>query len=112
MAISKENREFIDSLIDYYISESQSYRQIAENYVPEIESVPDTAFGIITGCVYAGFLQAYQNQQQTPGLEDMKEFNQILKERAPLIKKSLIDPVKVNLEKETGDKSKFERESK
>jgi len=42
----------------------------------------------------------------------MKEFNQILKERAPLIKKSLIDPVKVNLEKENGDKSKFERESK
>jgi hypothetical protein len=39
MAISKENKEFIDSLIDYYISESQSYRQIAENYVPEIKSV-------------------------------------------------------------------------
>jgi hypothetical protein len=91
MAISKENKEFIDSLIDYYISESQSYRQIAENYVPEIDSVSETAFGIIVGCVYSGFMQAYQNQQQTPGLEDMKEFNQIIKERAPLIKKSLLD---------------------
>ena len=90
MTISKENREFIDSLIDYYISESQSYKQIAENYLPEIESVFDTAFGIITGCVYSGFLQAYQNQQQSPSLEDMKEFNQIMKDRAPLIKKSLM----------------------
>ncbi len=95
MVISKENKDFIDSLIDYYISESESYRQIAENFVPEVESIPDTAFGIITGCVYSGFLQAYQNQQQTPSLEDMQEFNQIIKERAPLIKKSILDPIKL-----------------
>ena len=94
MVISKENKSFIHSLIDYYISESESYRQIAENFVPEIRSVPDTAFGIITGCVYSGFLQAYQNQQQTPGLEDMKEFNQIIKEQAALIKKSILEPPK------------------
>ena len=94
MAISKENKDFIDSLIDYYISESESYKQIAENFVPEIGSVPDTAFGIITGCVYSGFLQAYQNQQQTPSLEDMKEFNQIIKDRAALMKKAIIDPPK------------------
>jgi len=99
MAISKENKDFIDSLIDYYISESESYKQIAENFVPEIESVPDTAFGIITGCVYSGFLQAYQNQQQTPGLDDMREFNQIIKERAALIKKSIIDPPKLESSK-------------
>ena len=66
MAISKENKDFIDSLIDYYISESESYRQIAENFVPEIESVPDTAFGIITGCVYSGFLQGYWCQRRSP----------------------------------------------
>ena len=92
MAISKENKDFIDSLIDYYISESESYKQIAENFVPEVKSVSDTAFGIITGCVYSGFLQAYQNQQQTPSLEDMREFNQIIKQRAPLIKKSILNP--------------------
>ena len=92
MTISKENKEFIESLIDYYISESESYKQIAENYVPEVESVADTAFGIITGCVYSGFLQAYQNQQQTPGLDDMREFNQIIKEKAALIKKSILEP--------------------
>ena len=90
MGISKENKDFIDSLIDYYISESKSYRQIAENFVPEVESIPDTTFGIITGCVYSGFLQAYQNQQQTPSLEDMQEFNQIIKKRAPIIKKSIL----------------------
>lgn len=94
MAISNENKEFIDSLIDYYISESQSYLQIAENYTPEIESVSDTAFGIIVGCVYSGFLQAYQNQQQSPSLEDMNEFNQIIKKRSSQIKKSLVEPSK------------------
>ncbi len=94
MAISKENKDFINNLVDYYISESESYRQIAENFAPEVESIPDTAFGIITGCVYSGFLQAYQNQQQTPGLEDIREFNQILKDHAPLIKKAILEPIK------------------
>jgi hypothetical protein len=102
MAISKENKDFIDSLIDYYISESESYRQIAENFVPEVESVSDTAFGIITGCVYSGFLQAYQNQQQTPGLEDIKEFNRIIKRRAPLIKKAVLKPTE-NQQKNSSD---------
>ena len=94
MTISKENKDFIDNLIDYYIRESEAYRQIAENFAPEVESISDTAFGIITGCVYSGFLQAYQNQQLTPGLEDIKEFNQILKDRAPLIKKAILEPIK------------------
>lgn len=99
MTISKENKEFINSLIDYYISESESYKQIASNFVPEVESVTDTAFGIITGCVYSGFLQAYQNQQQTPSLEDMKEFNDIVKKRALLIKKSISDPKTAQMDK-------------
>ena len=94
MTISKENKDFIDNLIDYYISESEAYRQIAENFAPEVESISDTAFGIITGCVYSGFLQAYQNQQQTPKLEDIREFNQILKDRAPLIKKAILESIK------------------
>jgi len=109
MAISKENKDFIDSLIDYYISESESYKQIAENFVPEVESVPDTAFGIITGCVYSGFLQALQNQQQTPGLDDMREFNQMIKERAPLIKKSILEAK--GLEKKPKDEPKNDKEN-
>ena len=98
MSISKENKEFVNSLIEYYISESESYKQIAENFLPEVESIPDTAFGIITGCVYSGFLQAYQNQQQSPSLEDMDEFNQIIKKKAILIKKSILEPIKVDIE--------------
>ena len=98
MSISKENKEFIDSLIEYYISESESYKQIAENFLPEVESIPDTAFGIITGCVYSGFLQAYQNQQQSPSLEDMDEFNQMIKKKARLIKKSISELTKINTE--------------
>ena len=92
MTISKENKEFINSLIEYYISESESYKQIAENFLSEVKSIPDTAFGIITGCVYSGFLQAYQNQQQSPSLEDMDEFNQIIKKKSLLIKKSITEP--------------------
>jgi len=91
MAISKNTRDFIDSLVDYYISEAPSYKQIAEEYVPEVESVADTAFGYIAGCVYSGFLQAYKNMQQVPSLEDIQEFNKILKDRAPLIKKAMIE---------------------
>jgi len=91
MAISKSTRDFVDSLIDYYISEAQSYKQIAEEYVPEIESVLDTAFGFIAGSVYSGFLQAYKNMQRTPSLEDIQEFNKILKDRAPLIKKAMME---------------------
>ena len=104
MSISKENKEFIDNLIEYYISESESYKQIAENFLPEVESIPDTAFGIITGCVYSGFLQPYQNQQQSPSLEDMDEFNQIIKKKAILIKKSISELTKINTEiKEKSD---------
>lgn len=95
MAISKDTKDFIDSLIDYYITEAQSYRQIAEAYVPEVDSVADTAFGIIAGCVYSSFLQAYQHKNQTPALEDINEFNKILKNRAPLIKKAILEEAQV-----------------
>jgi hypothetical protein len=91
MVISKNTKDFLDSLIDYYISEAPSYKQIAEEFVPEIDSVLDTAFGIITGCVYSGFLQAYKNQKLSPSLEDTQEFNKILKDRAPLIKKAMME---------------------
>ncbi len=91
MAISKSTRDFVDSQIDYYISEASSYKQIAEEYVPEVESVIDAAFGFIAGSVYSGFLQAYKNQQLTPSLEDIQEFNKILKDRAPIIKKAMIN---------------------
>lgn len=95
MAISKENRSFIDSLVDYYISEAGSYLQFAQETTLEISSANDTAFGIIVGCVYSGFLNAYQSQQSSPSLEDLREFNKIIKERAPLIKKAIFDAGKI-----------------
>ena len=110
MVIAKENKEFIDNLIDYYISESEAYRQIAENFVPEVKSVEDTAFGIITGCVYSSFLQTYQNQQQSPSLEDVREFNNIIKQKAAIIKKAIIDPPKQEPTKEPGDKEPGDKE--
>ena len=91
MALSKQTTEFIDNLIDYYISESESYVDIAKDYVPEVDSVYDTAFGIIVGCVYSAFLQTYLNQHKTASNEDIMEFNSIMKKRAPLIKKSIIE---------------------
>jgi hypothetical protein len=90
MALSKHTKAYLDSQIDYYISEAQAYREIAEQYVPEIESVIDAAFGIVAGCVYSSFVQSYTSHRQTPSLEDIQEFNRILKDRAPLIKKAMM----------------------
>ncbi len=90
MAISKENKKFIDTLIHYYISEASSYKQIAEDYVPEVESVADTAFGIIVGNIYSEFMQACKNLKVEVNVEDLQEFNKIIKDGAPLIKKAIL----------------------
>ena len=89
MAITKHTRDFLENLISYYISEASSYRQIAESYSPEIESVDDAAFGIITGCVYSAFLRAYENENKSVELDDIQEFNAMIKEKAVLIKKAV-----------------------
>lgn len=91
MAITKHTKDFLDGLIDYYISEASSYKQIAESYFPEITSVEDAAFGIIAGCVYSAFLRAYENENKPVELDDMQEFNKIIKERAALIKKAILE---------------------
>jgi len=91
MAISENTKEFLEGLINYYANEASSYRQFAEQYVSEVESVTDTAFGIIAGCVYSGFLQAYVNQKKTVGLDDIQDFNKILKSNAAMIKKAIIE---------------------
>jgi len=89
--IPQATRKFIDNLIDYYISEAASYKQIAGTYEKEISDVNANTFGIIVGCVYSGFLQAYQNQKQKPSLEDIQEFTQMIKNRAVEIKQSISD---------------------
>ena len=61
MPLAKDLQDYIKSQIDYYTEEAASYKQIAEGYVPEIDSVTDTAFGIIIGCAYLAFLQAFKH---------------------------------------------------
>lgn len=84
-------KAFIDSLIDYYISEASAYKQLAKNYSDESGDVTAATFGIIVGCVYSGFLQAYVSQKQKPSLEETQEFTQIIKRRAAQIKRSILD---------------------
>ena len=90
MTITKENKEFINRLLEHYIEEAESYRQIAENFGSSTVSEKDVTFGIIAGCMYSGFMQAYQSQQKTPGLDDMKEFYKILNDKTPAIKKAIL----------------------
>ncbi len=89
--ISATTRSFIDSLVDYYISEASSYKQMAKSYSEVVGDSSDTAFGIIIGSIYSAFIQSYANQQQKPSLEDIQEFTQIVKKRAPQIKRSILD---------------------
>ncbi len=80
----------MDKLIEYYINEAQSYREMVQEYSPKINSVVDTAFGLIIGCIYSSFLQAYSNQQQTPSSEDIQEFREIIMINARMIKDAII----------------------
>ncbi len=91
MAMSEDTRKYIDGQIDYYISEAGSYRQMAEAYRPEVGSVADAAFGIVAGCIHAAFLQVCQGRQQGPSLVEVQELGRMLKERAPLIKRAIME---------------------
>ena len=91
MVISKENQEFLEGLIGYYVKEAKSYREIAQEFSSEIDSVLDIAFGIIIGCIYSSFLQAYSNQKQIPDMEDIQEFNEMITKNTEIIKKSIMN---------------------
>ena len=91
MVISKENQEFLEGLIDYYVKEAKSYREIAQEFSSEIDSVLDIAFVIIIGCIYSSFLQAYSNQKQIPDMEDIQEFNEMITKNTEIIKKSIMN---------------------
>ena len=78
MTVTKENKVFLEGLIEYYVSEAQSYREMAQEYSLKIDSVSDTAFGIIVGCIYSSFLQTYSSQKLTPDVHDVQEFTEII----------------------------------
>ena len=90
MALHPSTIDFIENLINYYISEASSYKQIAQIYTDETGDITAVTLGIIIGCVYSGFLQTYKNQRQNPSLEDTQEFNEILKRRAADIRKAIL----------------------
>ncbi len=90
MTISNEIKEFLDNQIKYYLAEAQSYKQMAREYSPKVDSVEDTAFGIIIGCVYSSFLQIYSNKKQNVNSDDMEEFMEIIMMNARMIKDAIM----------------------
>jgi len=89
MVISDTNKDFLDNLIEYYVNEAKSYKEIAKEYDQIIKSTSDTTFGIIIGCIYSSFLQTYSSQKQTPNEQDLEEFNQIIMDNAIRIKNAI-----------------------
>lgn len=92
MAISETNRQFIMNLIDYYIQTASSYVDLAGAYKEHTSSTQDTALGMIAGSIYLSFMQIYQNQQDSPSIEDVNEFNEIIKDKIQDIKKAISGP--------------------
>ena len=89
MTISDNNKKFLEDLIQYYIDESESYKQFASEYQEFSGSEMDVAFGLIVGSIYSTFLQTYSNQQLKVGLDDIQEFHEFIKSNSDQIKESL-----------------------
>ena len=90
MTLSNEIQIFLDSQIQYYTKEAKSYKEMAEEYKLDSNSVPDATFGIIVGCIYSCFLQTYTNQNSAPNSQKMEEFTRIIIKNAKKIKESII----------------------
>jgi len=90
MTLSNETQKFLDSQIEYYVKEAESYKEMALEYNLDTNSVPDTAFGIIVGCIYSSFLQTFTNQNSTPNSQDIEEFTEIIVKNSKKIKESIL----------------------
>ena len=88
MTLPNEIQKFLDSQIEYYIKQAESYKELAQEYNPDANSVPDTAFGIIIGCIYSSFIQTYANQNSTPISQDIEEFTKLIIKNSKRIKES------------------------
>ena len=89
MTLSNETQKFLDSQIEYYVKEAESYKEMALEYNLDTNSVQDTAFGIIVGCIYSSFLQTFTNQNSTPNSQDIEEFTKIIVNNSKKIKESI-----------------------
>jgi len=90
MALSNETQKFLDNQIEYYVKEAESYKEMALEYNLDTNSVPDTAFGIIVGCIYSSFLQTFTNQNSTPNSQDIEEFTKIIVKNSKKMKESIL----------------------
>ena len=90
MTLSNEIQTFLDSQIEYYSKEAKSYKEMAEGYGIDGNSVPDATFGIIVGCIYSSFLQIYTNQNSTTNSQEMEEFTEIIIKNTQKIKTSIV----------------------
>ena len=90
MTLSNEIQTFLNSQIEYYTNEAKSYKEMAGEYNIDNDSVPDTTFGIIVGCIYSSFLQTYTNQNSTPNSQEIEEFTEIIIKNAKKIKESIM----------------------
>ena len=89
MTLPNEIQGFLDSQIGYYTKEAKSYKEMAQGYNLDDDSIHDTAFGIIIGCIYSSFLQAYTNQNSMPSSQEMEDFTEIITKNTKKIKESI-----------------------
>ena len=89
MTLPNEIHGFLDSQIEYYTKEAKSYKEMAQGYNLDDDSIHDTAFGIIIGCIYSSFLQAYTNQNSMPSSQEMEDFTEIITKNTKKIKESI-----------------------
>ena len=89
MTLPNEIQGFLDSQIEYYAKEAKSYKEMAQGYNLDDDSIHDTAFGIIIGCIYSSFLQVYTNQNSMPSSQEMEDFTEIITKNTKKIKESI-----------------------
>ena len=89
MTLPNEIQGFLDSQIEYYAKEAKSYKEMAQGYNLDDDSIHDTAFGIIIGCIYSSFLQVYTNQNSMPNSQEMEDFTEIITKNSKKIKESI-----------------------
>tara|TARA_B100000029_G_scaffold258276_1_gene254964 strand:- start:817 stop:1101 length:285 start_codon:yes stop_codon:yes gene_type:complete len=89
MAISDENKKFLEDLLQYYIDQADSYSQIASEYGKFSKSKREVAFGVIVGTIYSTFLQTYSNQQLEVKLDDIQQFHEFIRDNIGKISDAL-----------------------
>lgn len=88
MRISKETRTYVEDLVDYYISEIDSYAEIAKSCNVDGQA-NDTTIGVVVGCVYSAFLQSCRDGDRSPELDEINDVVLIIRSKIPDIKKAL-----------------------